>query len=156
MEPAPTLTQLLSGAWVSQCISVAAKLGIADELEAGPRSQDELARAVKAEPRALYRVLRALASVGVFSERADGRFELPSVVAGAKAALEAAGVAARCKLEGGDFFEKVPQAEAHILSHIIHDWEERKAVAILENVRRAQPKGGRLLLCEGIVPPPNV
>ena len=56
--------------------SVAAKLGIADLLKDGPKSSDELAQATGTHGRSLYRLLRALASVGVFAEAEDGRFEL--------------------------------------------------------------------------------
>jgi hypothetical protein len=55
---------------------VAAKLGIADLLVDGPRSAEELAAATKTQAGALYRVLRALASVGIFSEVTSGRFAL--------------------------------------------------------------------------------
>ena len=61
---------------VSQAIHVVATLGIADLLEDGPRSADELAEATGAHATALYRILRALASVGVFAEETDGRFGL--------------------------------------------------------------------------------
>lgn len=62
------LQNLILGKWVSQAVSVAAKLGIADSLKEGPRSCDELARMNQVDPAALFRVLRALASVGVFTE----------------------------------------------------------------------------------------
>jgi hypothetical protein len=67
---------MMTGYWVSQAIHVAAKLGLADVLQDGPKSSEELARAVGADPRALYRLLRALASVGVFSETEERRFGL--------------------------------------------------------------------------------
>lgn len=53
-----------------------AKLGLADLLTGGPKSPADLARSVGADPRTLHRVLRALAGVGVFAERKDGRFAL--------------------------------------------------------------------------------
>src|SRR4051794_31611088 len=59
---------------VSQAIYVAATLGIADLLEDGPRSVDELAGATDTHAPTLYRLLRALASVGVFTEEPEGRF----------------------------------------------------------------------------------
>src|SRR5437868_13294029 len=70
------LTQMIFGFMMAQSISTAAKFGVADQLKDGPRSADEIAQVVGAHPRALYRLLRALASVGVFSEDADGRFSL--------------------------------------------------------------------------------
>jgi precorrin-6B methylase 2 len=57
-------------------VYVAAKLGIADLLSAGPRTSEELAAATRAHPQSLQRLLRALASVGIFAEDADGCFEL--------------------------------------------------------------------------------
>ena len=62
---------LITGYWVSQAVGVVALLGVADQLDEGPRGSDELARAVGADPQALYRVLRLLASLGVFAEAAD-------------------------------------------------------------------------------------
>jgi hypothetical protein len=70
------LMRLLRGYQVSQAIHVAAVLGIADHLAAGPRSSDDLALAVGAHPDALYRLLRALAAVGVLSEGQDSAFSL--------------------------------------------------------------------------------
>jgi len=60
----------------TQLIHVAAKLGLADRLKAGPQTAQALAEAVGAEPRALYRVLRALASLGIFAESSGGGFTL--------------------------------------------------------------------------------
>ena len=62
------LWQMTNAYQTSQAIHVAATLGIADLLEDGPRSADELAEATGARASALYRLLRALASVGVFVE----------------------------------------------------------------------------------------
>ena len=76
--PAPLLAlqNLILGKWIAQAVSVAAKLGIADLLKDGPRDCDELARANQVDAAALYRVLRALASVGVFVEVDDHQFGL--------------------------------------------------------------------------------
>lgn len=71
-----TLSRMTSGYQVSQAIHVVATLGIADLLEDGPRSTDELAEATGTHASALYRILRALASIGVFAEQTDGRFGL--------------------------------------------------------------------------------
>jgi hypothetical protein len=64
------------GSWVSRAIYAAAKLRIADHLAAGPRSAEEIAAAAGVASRPLYRLLRALAGVGVFAQQADGRFGL--------------------------------------------------------------------------------
>jgi len=74
--PQTELAQLVFGFYVSQAISVAARLGIADVLAAGPLVVDELAPKVGASPAALYRLLRALASVGVFVEDDRRQFGL--------------------------------------------------------------------------------
>src|SRR5687767_5859688 len=74
--PAAALRRLVNGYQVSQAIHVAAVLGIADQLAGGPKSSDELASATQSHPDALYRLLRALASVGVFREEPGRRFGL--------------------------------------------------------------------------------
>jgi len=66
--PAAKLMDLVGGAFVSQAIYVAAKLGIADLLADGPRSAEFLAVATSTHERSLYRLLRSLTSVGVFTE----------------------------------------------------------------------------------------
>ena len=76
LSPSQALLQMTAGHWISQAIYVAAKLGIADLLRDSPKSSEELAQYTGAHPHALYRLLRALASVGVFRERGDGSFEL--------------------------------------------------------------------------------
>ena len=75
-SPAAVPSQLLRGLLVTQLIHVAAKLGVADLLRAGPKSSDELAAAVSVDPQALYGVLRALASLGIFVETRAGSFAL--------------------------------------------------------------------------------
>ena len=68
------LLRMMTGYWVSKALSVAAELGLADLLRDGPRTTDELAAACGADAPTLYRLLRALASVGVFTETAgEGR-----------------------------------------------------------------------------------
>jgi len=79
--PPEALLQMITSSWVSQTIYVAAKLGIADLLSEGPRSSDELAKATGTHAGSLYRVMRALASVGVFAEVEDGRFTLTPLAA---------------------------------------------------------------------------
>ena len=73
--PAPhPLLQIATGFWASRALYVAAKLGIADQLAGGPESAEGLASACGVHARSLRRVLRALASLGVFAEDAQGRF----------------------------------------------------------------------------------
>ncbi len=276
-SPREQITALMSGYWHTQAIYVAVKLGVADLLRDGPRSAAELAAATGTEPRALYRLLRALSSLGIFAEQ-DGQrfaltpmaeclrtdaaesvrslaivrgewqyeawgrllgsvqtgrpafeqlhrmplfeylsrhpekgrlfdeamtgvhgletaamleaydfsgfatladvgggngsvltallhhypslkgilFDLPAVVDRARASLAAAGLADRCRLVGGSFFESVPAgADAYLLRHVIHDWDDARAVTILQNCRQALGGRGKLLVVEGIVPPGN-
>lgn len=74
VPPEGQIMQLATGAFVAQAVWCAAKLGIADLLKDGPRTADDLAAEAEVQPHALYRVLRALASVGVFTETADRTF----------------------------------------------------------------------------------
>src|SRR6516162_2928886 len=267
------LASLLSGYWYTQTIYVAAKLSLAEHLKDGPRAAQDLAQATGTNPRALYRLLRALASLGIFAEeqgrfvltplaeclldpsmkalatvrgefqyRAWGEllhsvetghsafekvygkpifdylsdhadmgnlfdqamtgvhgreteamleaydftgigtladigggngsvlmailrrypamhsilFDLPAVSERAKANLEAAGVEGRCLVLDGSFFESVPLgADAYLMRHIIHDWDDDKSLTILRNCRRAMGQSGKLLIVEGVVPPGN-
>jgi len=57
-------------------IHVAATLGVADLLCDAPKNSHELAAALRVDPQALYRVLRALASIGIFQETESGWFAL--------------------------------------------------------------------------------
>lgn len=68
------LLLMATSKWVSQCLYVVAKLGVADLLTTGPRSVQDLADATDSDPRMLRRVLRVMASFGVFAELPDGRF----------------------------------------------------------------------------------
>lgn len=74
--PAGELMSLLSGARVAQAIFIVAKLGIADLLQSGPASCADLAAAAEVHAPSLRRVLRALASQGIFSADPQGRFAL--------------------------------------------------------------------------------
>jgi O-methyltransferase domain len=65
---------MILGKWVSNAISAAAHFGIADHLESGPKTPLELAALTGTQEQPLYRLLRANASVGVFTELEDGRF----------------------------------------------------------------------------------
>jgi len=279
MAPTPQqhLNQLISGYWHARCVYVVAKLGIADLLASGPQSLEELARRTGTHRPALFRLLRALASLGVFAEEPGQRFaltpaaellrqdvpgsqwamavmmgeehysawgellysvrtgkiafdkiygmpvfeflsqnpeqaalfdkamvgvhgretsamldaydfsvfssiadigggngstlcgilkrhpkihgtlfDLPGVIERAGATVEAAGLANRVHLVAGSFFESVPGGvDAYVLRHIIHDWDEDKAIRILANVRRAIRDDGRLLVVESVIPPGN-
>ena len=80
----------------------------------------------------------------------------PHVIADARSFLEAEGVAQRCELVSGNFFEVVPSGgDAYILQNIIHDWDDERATAILKSCRRAISANGKLLLSEMVIPPDN-
>src|SRR5271169_5358515 len=70
------LMRLINGYQVSQALQVAATLGVADQLKDGPKSYDAVAHACGAHPPSLYRLLRALAAVGVFHESDNKEFSL--------------------------------------------------------------------------------
>lgn len=278
-QPAPEelLPKMLTGYWISTALYVVAKLGLADLLAHESQTADQLAQKTAAHARSLYRVLRALASVGVFAEDDDGRFHLtpladllrsdvpgslramaimmgeehfqcygnlmhsvrtgqpafeklfgqpvfpylqahpeqaaifdqamvgihgretaamlraydfadiglladigggngsllcetlkacphlsgllfdqPTVIERAQEIIRASGLADRCRAIGGSFFESVPNsADAYLLRHIIHDWDDDKAITILRNVRKAIPSNGRILIVENVIPPGN-
>ena len=272
-SPQELMNRLLTGYWTTQAVYVAAKLGIADLLANGPRSADDLAKATSVHAPSLYRLLRGLASMGVFSEDSEARFsltplaeclrtdapgsqralaimcgeehyqawgeliysvqtgktafeklygmpifdflsknldqaktfdaamvgvhgretsamtdaydfsgigvladvgggngsllttvlnkypvmrgilyDLPGVTERAKANLQTAGLSDRCQVIGGSFFESVPAgADAYLMRHIIHDWDDEKATTILRNIRLSLKDGGRLLVVEGVI-----
>jgi ubiquinone/menaquinone biosynthesis C-methylase UbiE len=272
--PAETvLTQLMLGSLASQAVYVAAKLGIADLLVNGAKPVDELAKATETDAPSLYRVLRALASLGIFTEqnnrifamtptaeplRSDvpnslrdvaifmgedwhwevwgktlhsvrtgksawaeihdgqvfeyfetnpeasqifnramssfsglatkavveaydftgietlidiagghGRmltgvleahpsmrgvlFDLPHVIAGAREVVPTS-VSDRLEFATGDFFASVPSGgDAYIMKHIIHDWDDERALTILKNIKKAMKPGGRVLVVEAVI-----
>jgi hypothetical protein len=83
-------------------------------------------------------------------------FDLPHVIERAKPNVAAAGLADRCELIGGSFFESVPAgADAYFMRHIIHDWDDEKLHTILRNCHRAMPAHARLVVVESVIPPGN-
>jgi hypothetical protein len=83
-------------------------------------------------------------------------FDLPHVIAGSEPVIEAAGVKDRCITSSGDFFKEVPSGgDAYIMKHIIHDWDDARATAILRNIRReldGKPQG-KVILLETVLQP---
>jgi ubiquinone/menaquinone biosynthesis C-methylase UbiE len=83
-------------------------------------------------------------------------FDLPGVIERAKEKIEAAGVADRCQVVGGSFLDAVSTgADAYLMRHVIHDWDDEKATQILKNIHRAMAKSGKLLIGEYVIPPGN-
>jgi SAM-dependent methyltransferase len=273
--PQAVLAQMINGYWITGTIHAAAKLGLPGAIGDAPRAVSELADAVGASVEPLYRLMRALAGLGIFVEgpgrtfahtplslalRADApgsmhglalmtgmlhlrawpeiahslktgatafskvfgeeifpyvtshaeagqafdeamasytaatsnavvaaydfspfekivdvgggngallaailakvprsagvSFDLPPSAERAKAYLGARGLAGRCEVVGGDFFDGVPAGgDAYTLKMIVHDWDDERSIAILKNVREAIRPGGRLLIMESVVDP---
>ncbi|HKS30725.1 MAG TPA: methyltransferase [Pyrinomonadaceae bacterium] len=272
--PRTAMTRMIYGFMLSQAVYVAAQLGLPDILKDGPRSSEQLACATGTDAASLYRVLRALAAVGVFEETEPNQFSLTpmgetlrsdaqgslrplavcmggqcnwqawgdilhsvktgesafehvfgtgffqhlerhpdnakmflesmnccaslyneAIVSGydfsrfgkivgigggqgklitailkanpetrgiffdtpnqtpvAERLFEQQGVADRCETITGDFLEAVPEGgDAYLLKHIIHDWDDPRAVEILKNCRRSMKPEARLLLIEEII-----
>jgi orsellinic acid C2-O-methyltransferase len=80
-------------------------------------------------------------------------FDLPHVAPAAQALLAGRGLATRCRVEGGSFFEGVPTgADLHLLMQVLHDWDDDRVVAILRACRAALPTDGTLLVVERVMP----
>jgi len=275
-EPLQQIMRMVSGYWTSQVLYVAAKLGLADLLQEGPKTAEDLASATQTHPRSPYRLLSSSASLGLFAQdeqkrfsltplsdwlRSDvpgsqratavivgdllyrawgellstvqtGRpafekvhglpffeylgqnpeqasvfdeavaghgwattaileaydfsgirvladigggngsaiaailkkypdmrgilFDLPGVAERAKQNIEAAGVADRCQVTGGSFMAAVPTgADAYLMRHVIHDWDDEKSATILQNIYRSMGNDGKLLVGEYVMPSDN-
>ncbi|MGD9630408.1 MAG: methyltransferase [Pyrinomonadaceae bacterium] len=278
-EPPPqaVMMQLSMGALVTQAIFVAAKLRIADIVADGEKHIDEIAQAAGAHSPSLYRILRSLASIGVFTEiglRTFGNtaisevlrsdipgsmrnsmifmgepwhynvfsnmlhsaqtggtawkathgmevfdwfannpdaseifngcmselsagsapaiveaydfsgigtladiagghgfllaqvlkanphmrgilFDMEHVIQGADDMLRTHGIEDRVEKVSGDFFEEVPVADAYIMKHIIHDWDDERSINILKTIHRSMKDDGRVLLAEMVIPEGN-
>lgn len=93
---------------------------------------------------------------GLLKQAAHARgvlFDLPEVVAGAPPVLARLGVAERCTIESGSFFERAPTGgDTYVLKHILHDWSDGDSLRILKHVRTAMREGARLLLIESVLP----
>lgn len=275
LPPTVAIYQLATGHYISRALFLAAKLGIGDLLKDGPQGADELASVTGMHARSLKRVMRLLASAGVFAEGESGKFTLtpvgeclrtgvpgsaramvmlfagnriqeswkdleycvrtgepsyrrrgvddpfldplrtpeedanfdaamadftqlaalavasvydfkpfktlvdvgggngalmigilkanpalsgivfdqPAAAERAKEQIARNGLTERCRAVGGDFFKDVPGGgDAYILKHVIHDWDDDRAVAILRNCHKALAPEGKLLIVEGVYP----
>ena len=82
--------------------------------------------------------------------------DLPGVLERAAPLIAAEGLAGRIQTIATNFFEAVPPgADAYIMRHIIHDWNDEQSLTILQNVRKVIRDDGRLLLVESVIPPGN-
>ncbi len=272
------LTQMIAGYWLSQAIYIAAKLGLAEILSDRAQSCQALANLTDSNPSALYRLMRALASAGIFQEtepqqfiltplaeylRSDhphsvkataimlgetphyqpwgkalysvktgkpafdhlygmGIFEYfqshseeaaifeqsmnsfslsevkailsvydfsalktlvdvgggygemlgillqqyPShqgilfdeeyVISHCQPTLDRHGIANRCQTVSGSFFESIPSGgEGYLLKHIIHDWDDQRAITILKNCCAVLKPNDKVLVMEMVIPAGN-
>jgi hypothetical protein len=96
---------------------------------------------------------------GILQRAGDARgilFDAPHGTAEAPAMLEAAGVAARCTIENGSYFEGVPaRGDAYLLKHTLHDFTEEQCLGVLKNIRDAINKDGTLFVIEYVLPGKN-
>ena len=80
--------------------------------------------------------------------------EQEALLPGAKERLRETGVLARCRLEGGSFFDRVPgDGDLYVLRRVVHDFDDDQALALLITLRRDMPDRATLLLLESVVPP---
>jgi len=83
-------------------------------------------------------------------------FDLPHVAAGASATFTRARITGRVRIESGDFFKELPSgADAIIMKHILHDWDDDSATQILQVCHRALGTRGKVLIVDAVVPPNN-
>jgi len=82
-------------------------------------------------------------------------FDLEHVVAGAAPGIEDLGLSKRCATASGDFFKAVPAADAYFMKSILHDWDDERALAILQCCCRSGSKNAKVILVETVIAPGN-
>ncbi len=97
---------------------------------------------------------RLLAAILAATPTAHGvLYDLPQVVADAPTLLQNRGVADRVRIQGGSFFDEIPAGgHTYVLKHILHDWPDQQALAILRNLRAAASAEATVLLVEMVMP----
>jgi precorrin-6B methylase 2 len=84
-------------------------------------------------------------------------FDRPSVIAQAEAVLAAAPERPRMALRAGDFFEALPsQADAYVVKHVLHNWDDAQAERLLRHCVSGLRAGGKVLIVEGLLLPGNI
>jgi hypothetical protein len=81
----------------------------------------------------------------VLLDRAEALAEAPGYLSGA-------GVAERAELVTGDFLREVPPGDLHVLSHVLHNWDDEHVRTIVGNCHRAGRPGGGLMVIEYVLP----
>jgi hypothetical protein len=158
----------------SRVLCAAAHLGLAEALGDDVRSVSCLAEECQADANALYRLLRALASIGVTEETTPEHFQLTSFgkplrrgvhlrgmlvdlessVDAAKTRFAEEDPSSRCELIAADLTQSVPAgADVYMLKHVLHGRQDGDAVTVLRNCRAVIPQNGSLLIVEFILPP---
>jgi len=80
-------------------------------------------------------------------------FDSEQVISGARPKIEAAGMADRCEIIAGNFFEAVPAGgDAYVMKWIIHDWNDELSITILKNIRQQIAANGRVIIFDTVVP----
>jgi C-methyltransferase len=94
-----------------------------------------------------------LSAILAATPQAEGvLFDLAEVLAGADATLEASGQLHRVEKVAGNFLEAVPaDGDIYIMKHIIHDWDDARCIALLQNCRKAMKPDGRVLIVEHVI-----
>jgi hypothetical protein len=83
-------------------------------------------------------------------------FDQSQVIASADQMLALAGLAQRCQIVAGSFFESVPEGgDVYVLKAILHDWNDRASIDILRTCRRAMLPTATLVVIERVLGPPN-
>jgi ubiquinone/menaquinone biosynthesis C-methylase UbiE len=79
-------------------------------------------------------------------------FDAPSAIDQAKKTFEGSGLADRCKLVSGDFFQEIPvNADCYFLKYILHDWNDEECITILRNIAASAKAGARVLIAESVI-----
>lgn len=80
-------------------------------------------------------------------------FELPHAIGGARSRIADAGLASRCELVTGSFFEGVPKwCDVYLLKSVLHNWNDERCGVLLSHCRRAMNEEARLLIVERLMP----
>jgi hypothetical protein len=81
-------------------------------------------------------------------------YDRPEAEAAARANLASLGMAERADFVAGDFLRWAPPSDGYLMKHVLHDWADPDVVTILRCIREASLDGARLLIVEGVLPPP--
>lgn len=129
-------TMSAQAAWEAAAVAAAYDFsGMEAVVEVGCGDGSLLAAILQANPRAR----------GVF-------FDLAHVIEKTRAIAAQRGIGDRAEFAAGDFFAAVPAGgDVYILKHVIHDWDDSGALAILKNCRRRLAGNGRVLIVEGVL-----